>query len=575
MKIVKAWLLITFVGCTGAVTLPMYAQQMPGDLPGTQTDNGIPMPFIKPAAKDLIKVAPLDTPAPIVIGEAGISIVVKRFKFVGNQAESSENLEPLVAAYLGKALTLGQLNEAADAIRRFYRNKGWFLAQAYIPAQSAKNGVIEIAVLEGRIDKITINVAADAPISAAYAKRLINASLHAGQAISENGIERPLLLLRDVPRVDAKSVIDPGGDVGTATIVVNVVKDPDAPVISGLVEADNYGSRVSGMNRLGGEINVNNPYGVGDQLSLRGFIASAGGNGFGRAAYSLPVGPWGTRVGVSIARLDYVLGQEFAAIKPNGIADVYSVNAAQPLIRSKNANLFVQLIAEKKQLTDQITTPYSSEKSALSSVRLQLNGDARDDFAGTTLYSLSVMRGNLSLNNAIRQTEDQDAATGAHTNGGFDKLVFSAQRLQQLVPSLNGMFSVSGQITNKNLHPAEKFSIGGENTVRAFPVGELVGDQGYTATTELRYAIPGLKIGKLDVVSTLFYDYGQVTQNHDNSLIKTSNNKRTISGYGLGLNLGYGDDALIKLAIAWPLIGVSQVEPNKRTRLWAYVGYFF
>ena len=570
----KLTLLLSLLGGFVVVAAPSaFSQQLPGATPGTQTDDALPrLPARVPTSK-LIKVAPEAAPAPAAT--TGALIPVTQFRFSGNTSRSADVLAPLVAQYVGKSLTLDQLNEAADAVRGYYRKQGWFLAQAYIPAQAAKNGVIEIAVLEGRIDKVTIKVAPDAPISAAYAEKLATTFLHSGQDITEGGIERPLLLLRDVPRVDAKSVIDPGSEVGTASIVVNVVKDPDAPIISGQVALDNFGSRVSGVNRLGAEVNVNNPYGLGDQLSLRGFLSNTGGNGFGRAAYSLPVGAWGTRLGVSAARLNYVLGEQFSALDANGVANVFSANASHPLIRSKDHNLFAQFSVERKKLTDRTTTPAAEEGNSLTSAHLQLNGDSHDSLAGVNVYSVSFTRGDLSIDNSGRQFDDQNPVTGAHTAGSFSKLVYSFQRLQQFMPGLHGMFSVSGQFSDKNLHSGEKFSIGGDSTVRAFPVGELVGDAGYTATAELRYAIPQLKKDKLNVVGTTFYDFGHITKNHDNALLKSLTNTRSISGYGVGLNLGYGDNYLLKLAVAWPGTSASENEPNRTPRIWAQASYGF
>jgi len=576
MTRIKLTLLLSVLGgCAAVIAPPVFAQQLPGAIPGTQTDDAMPRPTARTSEKSLIKVQPATLEAPVAATGDAAMITVTRFTFSGNASKSAKQLAPLVAAFTGRALTLDQLNDAAAVIRRHYRDHGWFLAQAYIPAQAPRDGVVDIAVLEGRIDKVTIKVHPDAPINAVYAEKMAAAFLQSSQAITENGIERPLLLLRDVPRVDAQSVIDPGNELGTASITVNVVKDASAPVISGQIELDNFGSRFSGRNRLGAEINVNNPYGLGDQLSLRGFIADAGGNGFGRAGYSLPAGFWGTRVGASIARLDYVLGQELAAFKPYGVAHIFSANVSHPLIRSKYNNLYGQLIVERKNLTDRTTAPVSSETSSVSSLRLQVNGDSHDSLAGINLYSISLMHGSVSLDNPDRRSLDQDMLSGPHTEGSFAKLAFSVQRLQQVMPGWQAMFSLSGQFSNKNLAGAEKFAIGGAGTVRAFPVGELIGDAGYAATAEMRYAVPQLKVGALDVVGTLFYDFGHVTKNHDNSLVNAQNNQRSISGYGVGLNFGYGDKYLLKLAVAWPGAGISENEPNKKPRFLAQAIFGF
>jgi hemolysin activation/secretion protein len=239
------------------------------------------------------------------------------------------------------------------------------------------------------------------------------------------------------------------------------------------------------------------------------------------------------------------------------------------LIRSKYNNLYGQLIVERKNLTDRTTAPVSSETSSVSSVRMQVNGDSHDRFAGINLYSIALMHGTVSLDNPIRLILDQDAMSGPQTNGSFAKMVYSVQRLQQMMPNWQGMLSLSGQLSNKNLTSAEKFSIGGAGTVRAFPVGELIGDAGHVATAEVRYAVPQLKFGDLDVVSTLFYDVGHVTRNHDNSRINAGNNGRTISGYGVGLNVGYSNKYLLKLSLAWPGVGISENEPGKTPRLQA------
>jgi hypothetical protein len=45
-----------------------------------------------------------------------------------------------------------------------------------------------------------------------------------------------------------------------------------------------------------------------------------------------------------------------------------------------------------------------------------------------------------------------------------------------------------GQWADTNLTSSEKFSLGGNDAVRAYPTGEAPGDRGWLATAELRYA---------------------------------------------------------------------------------------
>lgn len=571
------------MGCGAALTMSCaFADQVPG----SQTEDPTrPAQPSKPAPTNLLQLAPdaisaiSAIPAAPVMRDSGARIALSQFRFSGNAAQPSPTLAALLAAYVGRTLTLAELNEAAEVIQRHYRAHGWFLAQAYVPAQLSANGIVEIAVLEGRIDTLTVNIAPDAPIRADYARQLIAAALRPGQTINESAVEGPLLLLRDLPRVDATSVINPGTVPGSASITVNLTRDPDAPLINGTIELDNYGSRASGANRLGAELNVNNPTGLGDALSLKGVVASEHGNRFGRADYTAPVGAGGARVGVSVARLDYVLGQAFDSIKPNGIANVYSARATYPLLRGRNRNLQAQLLLERKELEDRTTVPFSSDRQRLSSGTVRLSGEARDTHAGVTLISVSATSGTLRANEPLRVVND---ALTHRTEGAFAKYLVSVQRLQQLVPGLHLMLGASGQLANKNLTSAEKYAIGGDSTVRAYPLGALIGDHGYSATAELRWAPAALQRERFDLAAIVFYDIGQVTRNHDNGNVQVAvaANTARISGYGTGLQLGYGAHFLFKVAVAWQAKKLAASDPaalaaGSGARVWAQLGYAF
>ena len=55
-------------------------------------------------------------------------------------------------------MTIGQMQEVANAVTQYYRNAGFILAQAYIPAQDVASGVVVIEVIEGTLGN-------DAPVA--------------------------------------------------------------------------------------------------------------------------------------------------------------------------------------------------------------------------------------------------------------------------------------------------------------------------------------------------------------------------------------------------------------------------
>jgi hemolysin activation/secretion protein len=111
---------------------------------------------------------------------------------------------------------------------------------------------------------------------------------------------------------------------------------------------------------------------------------------------------------------------------------------------------------------------------------------------------------------------------------------------------------VSGQAANKNLSSSEKFSLGGPNAVRAYPVGEGAGDEGILAIAEVRYS-PGVRIAGGDLGLAAFFDYGyvHVLKNAPVGGVLNDTNKRSVSGAGVGFNLGSDGNFLLRANLAW------------------------
>jgi hemolysin activation/secretion protein len=503
-----------------------------------------------------------------------LAIQVTQFRFTGNTALSSEELASVLKNFPGRSLSMEQLNRAAEEVQALYRSRGWFLARAYLPAQTPHDGVIEIAILEGRIDKVNVTVAPGAPISQASAQSYANTHLKHGQLITDRGIEKPLLLLRDIPRVGAKSVLEPGSEVGTANVTIEVSNDTTTPIVGGRVELDNYGTPATGRVRLTGEIDINNPFGFGDALSVRAFIANEHDNTFGRISYNFPVASYGTRLGASVARLNYVLGNEFAALKPKGTANVTSLNASHPLMRSKDANLLAQLVVERKRLKDEIEAFNSVETSSLRAATLSLNGDFRDSEASANQVSLSLSNGKMTFDDPLRQANDESPAVGLHQAGTYTKTMLTARRVHRMGDGLQALMTLQAQAANKNLPGAEKFALGGTANVRAFPIGEVIGDSGYALTLELQTAFPSLSNSNCTTAATAFYDFGRATLNHTKPPAFSGPNARSIGGPGIGLNVDCARGFMMRFSVAAATQG-EQSGSSGTMRAWIMAGYGF
>ncbi|TCJ20387.1 ShlB/FhaC/HecB family hemolysin secretion/activation protein [Parasulfuritortus cantonensis] len=515
-------------------------------------------PAPKPADQVLEKPA---EPSKAATGmEAGPSVKVTGFHFTGNTVYSEAQLQAQLAEYQGKELNLDGLNEAADVIKSFYRQHEYFLAQAILPPQEIKDGVVHIQVVEGAIGKAHIKMAEGARLKESMARKYMDTMLPTGTLITETGIEKPLLLLNDLPGVTVRSTIRPGVETGQADM--DVVVGDEGKRFGGDVQVDNWGNRNSGKLRVTGDFEARNLTGYGDLLSIRGLYADDKGTTLARLAYTLPVGSAGTKLTASYSDLTYKLSGTFSDLDADGDAKVSSLLAVHPFNRSRNNNLFGLLGYDNKRMADRQFDGATEDKRTLNNIWFGLTGDYRDDLGGGALntYTITLTGGDVDI------TSD-GTADNYDTEGKFAKLNVSYQRLQHVADNTALMISLAGQLANKNLAAVEQMSLGGPRGVRSHPVGEGAGDDAVLATLELRRVIPSLRPlgGTLQV--SAFTDFGYSKLHHD-PLPSDDDNTSTLFGYGVGVNLGKRGDFLMRMDVAFR-DGEPSTDDSKRARLWA------
>src|SRR6267142_6226056 len=219
-------------------------------------------------------------------------VLVSRFLVTGASVFTPEQLRGLVADGEGRELTLAQIEGFAARITAFYREHGYILARAYVPAQEMRGGVVELAVLEGRVGKIDITGLRH--YDADYLRRYVEPR-SPSRVFEAGDFERGLLTLNDLPGLSVKSTLKPGVEPGTTDIVLDVDEDR---LITGALDANNYGSPQTGYERFGVSLNLNNPSGLGDVLAFRGLTSTIGGAlWLVRLSYAIPLNTLGTKIG--------------------------------------------------------------------------------------------------------------------------------------------------------------------------------------------------------------------------------------------------------------------------------------
>ena len=527
-----------------SVCVTAFAQQRPDS--GQVLQQSREPLRLPPPAEPVLPKPP--EPKPALPVSPQLRVTVKQFTFTGNTVYLDEQLRSVTDAFLNKELDFEGLNEAATAVRVYYRSRGYFLAQAYLPQQAIRNGIVQIGVIEGRIGEVSLDSKPEVRISDSLLAGIVATHLKQGEIITETGLERPLLLINDLPGASVTSEIRPSGTIGAADLRVNVDQDP--AIFNGYVDADNYGNRFTGEYRLGTNLNWNTPLHYGDQATFRGFVSDEG-MWFTRFAYLIPVGYYGTRLGVSYTQFDYRLAKDFASLQAQGGGQVKSIYGFHPIVRTRNSNFIAQLSYEDKTLEDRTESTGSVERRVISNLKIGAVGDFRDAFlsGGLNAYAVTYTTGNLGIFPASVQAIDV-GPTGHDTYGDFRKINIDGRRLQRVNDNTSLLIAFSGQGASKNLASAEKVALGGPNGVRAYPVGEATADDGIIVTSELRYIVPRFKVLNGDFTVSGFIDWGKARINHE-PLPSETNNERELSAYGFGLSAGREGDFIVRASIAW------------------------
>lgn len=496
-------------------------------------------------------------PVPQSMTAGGPAVTLQLVEITGNKAIDTATLLRQLGEVKGKRLDMAGLNALANTLSSYYRAMGYPFAQAYLPPQNLKDGVLRINVIEGRYGVVTAVGKDNLP---AGAQPFLDYSLKHGDPIQNQQLERTMLILDDQPGMKIRPVLKPGASQGEADLIVGVERSSN---VSGELGLDNTGARSTGEYRARGALFLNSPFQYGDKVSLNGMYTNEH-MWLGSADYEAPLGASGLRGQIGYAHTSYQLGGQFTNLDAQGFAKVTSAKLSYPLIRSQATNVLLTLGVQHKNLEDDYRAINMSRTKSSDNVPVGLQFDKRDALlgGGVTYGSLSWVTGKLDLDAGTATTD----ATTARTQGHFSKINLDVARIQKVAGNLSFYGRYSGQWADKNLDSSEKINLGGYYGVRAYPLGEGVGDRGWFTQLELRYAIN-------TVIPFIFYDFGKSYVNA-HPWDANSNANRTLAGSGVGVRSLFGKWSL-DATLAWRTEGGAATSDNRdrNPRAFFMLGY--
>lgn len=525
--------LAALLGLAATALSPAWAQTPPDAGRLLEETRQPARPALPPATAPRIIEAPV---RPTITLPEGVTVSASAFRISGATSFPAELLAELVKPWVGRKLDINGLNEAAGALTRHYQAQGHLLTYAYIPAQRVADGVIELAVLEGKLEAVQIVTAQDVRLRDEVVQAHTDALAEQRPVLQAN-VERQLLLLNDIPGVTARAAFTPGGSTGGADIVVSVAEDEPLDL---RLELNNHGSRSTGEYRAGIGLQLRDLFGWGDSTQARAQVSAKGGLVSGSLATQMPLGGNGFRVGASVSRLTYQLAGTFRQLGAAGNANTVGVDASYPFIRSADTNLSVKFGLEKKRLRDDILVNQTSNPKTNRIAELTVSFDRRDGWGGVSAGYVAASMGSLSLLN-----DDRRALDTLNTARAYRKLGGQVVRQQSLGGPYSLYARVAGQASGGNLDSSEKFGLAGPGGVRAYAPGEASVDQGALVTLEARYAHEYLGG---NFVWGLFHDRAEGLVNR--LAPGLAGNDAKLSGTGLSVQWNGGDLGL-SASVAW------------------------
>lgn len=233
-----------------------------------------------------------------------LKVQVNDFKITGQDIYSEDTLKALLADKKGQLLTFKDLQDGADTLTKYFRDKGYIAAHAYLPVQKITGGVVEYSVVVGRFDGITVQN--NTKIHDSAVQREIK-FLKKGDYLTRANLERAVWLLSDLAGADAKATLTTGENPGTVHVTLDLNPHNGK---QGLFSIDNYGNRSTGYNEYGLDYDFLNLAREGDHLAVG--LTTTGNELFNWGAnYTIPVIRDGLRLSAGYNVLTYQLGDAF------------------------------------------------------------------------------------------------------------------------------------------------------------------------------------------------------------------------------------------------------------------------
>lgn len=366
-----------------------------------------------------------------------------------------------------RGITLGQIETIADKITRFYRERGFILAKAYIPKQEVREGVVTLTLLLGMLGSVEVNN--NTLYSSSKLKSVFDDMLT--KPVTNSAVEEKLYLINDFPGVSVNGYFESGYQVGDTKLNINVISEESFQYN---VRLDNHGTDSTGKYRLYADAQANNVFGNADFINLSVLHASSPDNTeYWRASYETSLFSPRFKLGLGTSTNQFLVDKSDlnATVGIHGDVQIYDVSARYQLTRSRKKNTSISLKYENVYSDLQIgqfVDVGNKLDDELNNTSLAYNYDYLNEESRTLHQgSYKITSGEIVF--GAEQASSTSAAQDTnyeYFNVDYTMLTFAKVPFTDSVSRL--IFRTNLQYTGKTLPSVSRASLAGPTKARGF-----------------------------------------------------------------------------------------------------------
>ena len=500
MKVIRSFALVVFfVICSSA-----GAQVVPIAVPSQVDPTGrsgepppLPKQFEAPAQPPGTLLPPTPIP-PQATPFPGLRAFVREIRVVGSTVFSPEDLAKVTDPYKNRELTSEDLEALRVALTLLYVNNGYVNSGAILPDQTVTEGVLTYQIIEGQLS--AVDVEGNRWFRDSYfQKRFL---LDAGPPLNVNALQRRLQLLLDDSRIQRLNAeLKPGLKPGEGILDVRVEERTPYRLIT---EYNNYQSPSVGENRGLVTLWHENLTGNGD-VFFGQYGRSQGLNPLLDFKYSFPFNAYDTALSYEYRRNTLsVIEQPFEPLNVDSKSDIYTFTLRQPVYRTLNSDLALELTGERLWLqTKLLGEDFSFEPGAQHGRSVVAALRTAQEFVYRTQSQVFAARSRFSFGlNALGATVNHNGLPDGIFFAWLGQFQF-VQRFGQWFQALGqnpwvknvglldsyGIFRSQFQYADSPLLSLEQVSIGGRYSVRGYRENTMLRDRAALASFEIRLPV--------------------------------------------------------------------------------------